>query len=124
MIRRPPRSTRTDTLFPYTTLFRSSFGCFGLTAFWDYTARCSGRVSQEALPFPRPDLPPSLRFILAERNGRPTALAGLHHSSRTLCCSCSFGNWIACVPLDRKTAVEGTEVLVRVESWVLRFMKT
>src|SRR3546814_2695897 len=25
MIRRPPRSTRTDTLFPYTTLFRSEF---------------------------------------------------------------------------------------------------
>src|SRR3546814_2523104 len=26
MIRRPPRSTRTDTLFPYTTLFRSDAG--------------------------------------------------------------------------------------------------
>src|SRR3546814_11592269 len=26
MLRRPPRSTRTDTLFPYTTLFRSAFG--------------------------------------------------------------------------------------------------
>src|SRR3546814_1344922 len=26
MIRRPPRSTRTDTLFPYTTLFRSQPG--------------------------------------------------------------------------------------------------
>src|SRR3546814_4088038 len=26
MIRRPPRSTRTDTLFPYTTLFRSAPG--------------------------------------------------------------------------------------------------
>src|SRR3546814_2427576 len=26
MIRRPPRSTRTDTLFPYTTLFRSASG--------------------------------------------------------------------------------------------------
>src|SRR3546814_15023972 len=26
MIRRPPRSTRTDTLFPYTTLFRSKSG--------------------------------------------------------------------------------------------------
>src|SRR3546814_4997222 len=26
MIRRPPRSTRTDTLFPYTTLFRSPDG--------------------------------------------------------------------------------------------------
>src|SRR3546814_5911426 len=29
MIRRPPRSTRTDTLFPYTTLFRSSEGANG-----------------------------------------------------------------------------------------------
>src|SRR3546814_3257313 len=30
MIRRPPRSTRTDTLFPYTTLFRSiPFDCRG-----------------------------------------------------------------------------------------------
>src|SRR3546814_3563896 len=29
MIRRPPRSTRTDTLFPYTTLFRSrAFRCY------------------------------------------------------------------------------------------------
>src|SRR3546814_8091460 len=27
MIRRPPRSTRTDTLFPYTTLFRSACIC-------------------------------------------------------------------------------------------------
>src|SRR3546814_5254433 len=29
MIRRPPRSTRTDTLFPYTTLFRSLVDLFG-----------------------------------------------------------------------------------------------
>src|SRR3546814_5741209 len=29
MIRRPPRSTRTDTLFPYTTLFRSSLREWG-----------------------------------------------------------------------------------------------
>src|SRR3546814_20232067 len=28
MIRRPPRSTRTDTLFPYTTLFRSDYEQF------------------------------------------------------------------------------------------------
>src|SRR3546814_7267631 len=33
MIRRPPRSTRTDTLFPYTTLFRSD----------DHTALTAGR---------------------------------------------------------------------------------
>src|SRR3546814_20251762 len=29
MIRRPPRSTRTDTLFPYTTLFRSDAEGYG-----------------------------------------------------------------------------------------------
>src|SRR3546814_18759653 len=29
MIRRPPRSTRTDTLFPYTTLFRSAASLLG-----------------------------------------------------------------------------------------------
>src|SRR3546814_20294315 len=34
MIRRPPRSTRTDTLFPFTTLFRSS------------SARSSRRISE------------------------------------------------------------------------------
>src|SRR3546814_19116760 len=34
MIRRPPRSTRTDTLFPYTTLFRSP------SATWSRTRSC------------------------------------------------------------------------------------
>src|SRR3546814_4502913 len=37
MIRRPPRSTRTDTLFPYTTLFRSRFAhilCAGRAWAW------------------------------------------------------------------------------------------
>src|SRR3546814_19640262 len=32
MIRRPPRSTRTDTLFPYTTLFRSGPGAKGVSS--------------------------------------------------------------------------------------------
>src|SRR3546814_9495663 len=32
MIRRPPRSTRTDTLFPYTTLFRSQASTPGFLA--------------------------------------------------------------------------------------------
>src|SRR3546814_16705897 len=40
MIRRPPRSTRTDTLFPYTTLFRSLLArgerVIGLDSFTDY----------------------------------------------------------------------------------------
>src|SRR3546814_4316767 len=34
MIRRPPRSTRTDTLFPYTTLFRSHDGAAQGTWRW------------------------------------------------------------------------------------------
>src|SRR3546814_13086236 len=42
MIRRPPRSTRTDTLFPYTTLFRSpkkssSARTVALLVPWDVT---------------------------------------------------------------------------------------
>src|SRR3546814_16415301 len=37
MIRRPPRSTRTDTLFPYTTLFRSSA--------WSAMSRCAARYT-------------------------------------------------------------------------------
>src|SRR3546814_10581829 len=37
MLRRPPRSTRTDTLFPYTTLFRS--GRFSLLTFYERRAR-------------------------------------------------------------------------------------
>src|SRR3546814_17447738 len=38
MIRRPPRSTRTDTLFPYTTLFRSYFKEQGSGAFVHMTS--------------------------------------------------------------------------------------
>src|SRR3546814_6045539 len=34
MLRRPPRSTRTDTLFPYTTLFRSISPLSDLKALW------------------------------------------------------------------------------------------
>src|SRR3546814_18582730 len=43
MIRRPPRSTRTDTLFPDTTLFRSPFF---LTAAKDGASTSSARTDQ------------------------------------------------------------------------------
>src|SRR3546814_2515558 len=39
MIRRPPRSTRTDTLFPYTTLFRSLSHVAGYTCLNDGSVR-------------------------------------------------------------------------------------
>src|SRR3546814_4648641 len=41
MVRRPPRSTRTDTLFPYTTLFRSSLAA----AATEFTATGIGLVA-------------------------------------------------------------------------------
>src|SRR3546814_13947374 len=43
MIRRPPRSTRTDTLFPYTTLFRS-----GRVAVAEQAADYAGLSAQQA----------------------------------------------------------------------------
>src|SRR3546814_18858423 len=46
MIRRPPRSTRTDTLFPYTTLFRS-------------TGPAARRAARGRVLRPRRDFPPA-----------------------------------------------------------------
>src|SRR3546814_8886451 len=61
MIRRPPRSTRTDTLFPYTTLFRSSG--------WqtkDSPSTSSGRDAMPHTPHTvRPELVEGLSFFLA-----------------------------------------------------------
>src|SRR3546814_12387042 len=54
MIRRPPRSTRTDTLFPYTTLFRSVPGRTTGTLHLD------GRhnISKRSIPFEAPTATP------------------------------------------------------------------
>src|SRR3546814_8323548 len=49
MIRRPPRPTRTDTLFPYKTLFRSSVG-IRMTGILDFRAM---KISSEMID---PDL--------------------------------------------------------------------
>src|SRR3546814_4401379 len=69
MIRRPPRSTRTDTLFPYTTLFRSQPRVPGPAATVGKSSRLkpllqepaqarSGRVNTEP---PRPPRRPDTR---------------------------------------------------------------
>src|SRR3546814_8916389 len=49
MIRRPPRSTRTDTLFPYTTLFRSKST---IAPKIEITVLNSGKISNENTPIP------------------------------------------------------------------------
>src|SRR3546814_3360103 len=67
MIRRPPRSTRTDTLFPYTTLFRSRGG---------------GR------PVPRPPHPVRRAQLCrpCARDGRRHARAALLFRQARRCC--------------------------------------
>src|SRR3546814_3783044 len=76
MIRLPPRSTRTDTLFPYTTLFRSWFSdpC---------TARRAPCHCAAHRPFPCRDrvrgLPPTRPFPAK----CPTIPAGLFHEHRS-----------------------------------------
>src|SRR3546814_4364053 len=47
MIRRPPRSTRTDTLFPYTTLFRSKMVHIGSLGPWQRQAASGAARCQE-----------------------------------------------------------------------------
>src|SRR3546814_15648120 len=54
MIRRPPRSTRTDTLFPYTTLFRSELYGRNLRSPAPYTARY--RRTPSTVGFAQPEL--------------------------------------------------------------------
>src|SRR3546814_2339588 len=57
MIRRPPRSTRTDTLFPYTTLFRSGLHFRSRSMSSASTAgdsRFDGRYNGSSRPFQPP----------------------------------------------------------------------
>src|SRR3546814_4459164 len=86
MIRRPPRPTRTDTLFPYTTLFRSTLAIeivlltYILSAFFNdwqtaaplHNGRCRGERraarKEEAAP-PRAPLLHSSGFAPAARQG-------------------------------------------------------
>src|SRR3546814_8162645 len=80
MIRRPPRSTRTDTLFPYTTLFRSALAAvptlflpFATTAFQAYAIA----TVQGALGIAACALMPGLLQDLAPPHLRARVLAAL-----------------------------------------------
>src|SRR3546814_20239388 len=54
MIRRPPRSTRTDTLFPYSTLFRS--GCVTVVGLDPRVTRGEDATASRLLPLSLPGL--------------------------------------------------------------------
>src|SRR3546814_2323170 len=68
MIRRPPRSTRTDTLFPYTTLFRSRLGQHAALAETDVARRRALEAGNGV----------SL-LVLAHVDGDHVALAAVQH---------------------------------------------
>src|SRR3546814_3010080 len=69
MIRRPPRSTRTDTLFPYTTLFRS-FLMADVEIVATYTLYNINRVKLENL-IHRIFAPAQLNIEIKDRFGNP-----------------------------------------------------
>src|SRR3546814_18177731 len=110
MIRRPPRSTRTDTLFPYTTLFRSE----GLVRPGDPdrarlllrsgTRRLAARADHDGEDARRPERPRRIRL----RTGRA---ARTQEPPRT-----------AQPQLDRKRGVWRKCGSVRVESDGLRIV--
>src|SRR3546814_20424944 len=86
MIRRPPRSTRTDTLFPYTTLFRSHEIAGPVREVGHRDGAAAGGPEFHALAQPAPgqrhhQADPDMRALLegmgeAEEGGRRHAAAG------------------------------------------------
>src|SRR3546814_6323682 len=76
MRRRPPRSTRTDTLFPYTTLFRSRLGGpadLDAHAGGDAVARCVQRVQQAGVGAVELDQGPGERRVQRLRSEEHTS---------------------------------------------------
>src|SRR3546814_14844430 len=79
MIRRPPRPTRTDTLFPYTTLFRSPLGTKHVQKVPDSDAQLVAQLANRVRAIARWHMviqEPSLRRLIDQRDvhaflGRP-----------------------------------------------------
>src|SRR3546814_5198367 len=99
MIRRPPRSTRTDTLFPYTTLFRSTF-----------------YVTQQAIPLLKQSRQASIiimssvagRFGYPNRSGYSASKWGLVGLAKTL--SLELGPWGITCNTIHPGAVDGARI--------------
>src|SRR3546814_1444043 len=83
MIRRPPRATRTDTLFPYTTLFRSAPTRQNLPA-----KPCPSDCPD--YPFPNVDDQPALFGDRDEAVGHPQPL-GMAPANQRFGCDYQFG---------------------------------
>src|SRR3546814_8991571 len=92
MIRRPPRSTRTDTLFPYTTLFRSGADVLiGVSAAGAFTADLVTAMAPRPIVFalanPDPEIMPEVvlravpdAIVATGRSDRPNQINNLLRS--------------------------------------------
>src|SRR3546814_14532453 len=120
MIRRPPRSTRTDTLFPYTTLFRSIAAAVGVDVVIHPRARAAleayytdkGGLNEQRLRMER--VPAGAELIENRMSGAPGIrlgnifiMAGVPHITA--------GMLDALSGTERKSVVEGKSVAVRVD---------
>src|SRR3546814_12258453 len=122
MIRRPPRSTRTDTLFPYTTLFRSPLGArVGqfVARIWKEPPRSSPGRHRGTGPAHRPG-PRSFRGPWAvPGTSRWSALRFRDRSSEQPFMFISHltegVERVVVIAEDRKSVVEGKGVSVRVK---------
>src|SRR3546814_14833779 len=78
MLRRPPRSTRTDTLLPYTTLFRSRYPLAGGSSLpWHFARRRNG-LRENAYPSMVADVERGKPTEVHELNGEIVRLAAAH----------------------------------------------
>src|SRR3546814_14401610 len=88
MIRRPPRSTRTDTLFPYTTLFRS----------WSIRYADPGKTK---VADGRPGLQSDGSYLTPEGNRLTTEVAKAAYLS-------TVQDWIVALPMHTVPGMAGT----------------
>src|SRR3546814_18575786 len=121
MIRRPPRSTRTDTLFPDTTLFRSCSGWQWMLPdlFRRVRYRCwrpaGGQVYRSAAQGGR------LAIATQIHDRRATTHGGIASAGHTL--EGRTRRYREGEAADRKSGVEGKRVYVRVEHGGGRIVK-
>src|SRR3546814_15063269 len=106
MIRRPPRSTRTNTLFPYTTLFRSALvaesrgahrGLGACTPLAEFPKCGASRLKRDATVT---DVSPWFSCVQQGAGSRPVALR----------CSAARRGWYECRRREPKSVVEGKRV--------------
>src|SRR3546814_13205903 len=121
MIRQPPRSTRTDTLFPYTTLFRSTISRINAQGL-------AKPVADAAFAAPTKNLPSYVGvkgpqgYVLVRVEGTEAGKTG---NPMLASLSAELDQaWGRAQEQDRKSVVEGKSVAVGVDLGGRRIIKT